>query len=30
MTLNGVMAPILLYLAECGSFWNYSRQGGWR
>jgi len=30
MTLNGVMALILHYFTEFGSFWDALRKSGWR
>jgi len=30
MTLNGVMAVILRYFSEIGSFWGALRKSGWR
>jgi len=30
VTLNGVMAIILQYFSEYGSFWGALRKSGWR
>jgi len=30
MTLNGVMAVIVRYFTEFGSFWGELRKSGWR
>jgi len=30
MTMNGVMALILRYFTEFGSFWSALRKSGWR